>query len=195
MIQFNKFFSCFYFNFCCNTNESLPVIEKIPYQDTYKEWYLSKKNDYFLNNPQRTNDNINYEYSSLFEYTPRGNIILKYDPKQEQFYYYCDSKDISFVLLENVARKFVIIFQCFEIFKEIEKQLSEVEEIKSLLKQKYKDKVNDQKLKELQDKITKQDINKYIYKGKLSDYYFINKPNENNSSTLSYQEYLKLVTK
>ena len=44
----------------------------------------------------------------LFETTPKGNVIMYYDYDKESFNYYCDVKDISYLYLETVVRKYAI---------------------------------------------------------------------------------------
>jgi hypothetical protein len=52
----------------------------------------------------------------LIETTPRGNIIMFYDPYKQGFSYYCDSTCIPYNILNAVAMKYVITFYCRDFF-------------------------------------------------------------------------------
>ena len=52
----------------------------------------------------------------LFEYTPRGNVIMFYDPYKMGFSYYSDQSIISYDLLNSCAMRYVTIFQCYHFF-------------------------------------------------------------------------------
>jgi hypothetical protein len=51
----------------------------------------------------------------LFETTPRGNIIMFYDPYKLGFAYYCD-QSLPYDIINAVAMKYVVVFQCQEFF-------------------------------------------------------------------------------
>lgn len=51
----------------------------------------------------------------LFETTPRGNIIMFYDPYKLGFAYYCDQY-LPYDIINAVAMKYVVVFQCQEFF-------------------------------------------------------------------------------
>jgi len=66
-------------------------------------------------------DNLNYlekqwKTRVLIEYTPRGNIIMFYNPYKMGFSYYCDSTGIPYPVLNAVAMKYVIMFKCRDFF-------------------------------------------------------------------------------
>jgi hypothetical protein len=52
----------------------------------------------------------------LFENTPRGNVILFFDPYRFGFIYYTDTSTLSYTLLNAVAMKYVTIYKCFDLF-------------------------------------------------------------------------------
>jgi hypothetical protein len=47
----------------------------------------------------------------LFENTPRGNVIMFYDPYKLGFSFYCDQKIISYDILNAIATKYVRMFR------------------------------------------------------------------------------------
>lgn len=51
----------------------------------------------------------------LFEFTPRGNVIMFYDPYKQGFSYYSD-QNISYAILNAVAMKYVITYRCRDFF-------------------------------------------------------------------------------
>lgn len=51
----------------------------------------------------------------LFENTPRGNVIMYYDPYKLGFSYYCDQY-LPYDILNTVAMKYVMTFKCYDFF-------------------------------------------------------------------------------
>uniref|UniRef100_A0A6C0HT93 Uncharacterized protein n=1 Tax=viral metagenome TaxID=1070528 RepID=A0A6C0HT93_9ZZZZ len=76
------------------------------YENKYKEKFLTIEGD------RKTNLN-----NILFEATPNGNVIMFYNSEKARFEFYSD-KTIPFRFLETVARKYVIVFQCKNIYIE-----------------------------------------------------------------------------
>lgn len=56
----------------------------------------------------------------LFESTPRGNIIMHYDAYKQGFAYYSDTNGIPYNILNAVAMKYVITYQCRDLFMDNE---------------------------------------------------------------------------
>lgn len=52
----------------------------------------------------------------LYNWTPRGNIIMFYDVYKRGFAYYCDSTGIPYSVLNTVAKKYVRTFMCRDLF-------------------------------------------------------------------------------
>ena len=53
---------------------------------------------------------------SVLECTPNGNVFMKYNLDNEGFDYWSDYKEIPFQHLETVARKYVNIFNCADLY-------------------------------------------------------------------------------
>jgi len=51
----------------------------------------------------------------LFEFTPRGNVIMFYDSYKQGFSYYSD-QHISYAFLNAVAMKYVVMYRCRDFF-------------------------------------------------------------------------------
>jgi hypothetical protein len=52
----------------------------------------------------------------LMDYNPRGNIIMFYDPYKMGFSYYCDQNVVSYDILNAVAMKYVMMYNCYFFF-------------------------------------------------------------------------------
>jgi hypothetical protein len=52
----------------------------------------------------------------MYESTPRGNIIMYYDPYKLGFVYYCDTNTISYPLLNAAAMKYCLMYRCRDFF-------------------------------------------------------------------------------
>ena len=61
--------------------------------------------------------------NALYETTPKGNVIVYYDFEKESFVYYCDTKDIPYLYLETVARKYALTYHCKKIVVDIKKEM------------------------------------------------------------------------
>lgn len=83
--------------------------EKEEVEELYEEKYPLKKNN-------NTNKEPNTELLSIIEYTPNGNVFMKYDLDNESFDYWSDYKEIPFNYLETVARKYVNMFNCSDLY-------------------------------------------------------------------------------
>ena len=70
---------------------------------------------------------------SVMEKTPMGTVIIRYNKEREGFEYWCDDKNIKFDFLETVARKFVMMNFCVQLYhdrhKDIKEQKEEFEKI------------------------------------------------------------------
>jgi len=64
----------------------------------------------------------------LYEITPKGNVIMYYDFEKESFVYYCDTKDIPYLYLETVARKYALAYDCKKIVVDIKKEIKDAKQ-------------------------------------------------------------------
>jgi hypothetical protein len=60
--------------------------------------------------------------------TPKGRIIMYYDFEKESFTYYCDTKDVPYLYLETVARKYALTYHCKKIVVDIKRELDVAKE-------------------------------------------------------------------
>lgn len=52
----------------------------------------------------------------LFETSPRGNIIMYYNPFKNAFAYYCDNASLPYTILNAVVMKYVVLYRCIDLF-------------------------------------------------------------------------------
>ena len=95
--------------------EEEDIVKEVPYHEKYP---LEKNNN--------TNKEPNTDLLSVMESTPNGNVFMKYNLENEGFDYWSDYKEIPFNHLETVARKYVNIFRCADLYlREEEEEESE----------------------------------------------------------------------
>tara|TARA_Y100000389_G_C17319740_1_gene442404 strand:+ start:105 stop:818 length:714 start_codon:yes stop_codon:yes gene_type:complete len=63
--------------------------------------------------------------SIIMENTPKGIVIMYYDFEKESFVYYCDTKNITYLYLETVARRYAINNNCKKLVIDIKQQLED----------------------------------------------------------------------
>jgi hypothetical protein len=88
-------------------------VKLIPYENLYP---LGTKKE----NIQETIENILHK--RVNENTPNGDVMMNYDESSNTFFYWSD-KTIEYKHLEVVARKFVILYDCKEIYVNIFREL------------------------------------------------------------------------
>jgi len=60
----------------------------------------------------------------VFEKTPMGNVIMYYNKDRNSFEYYTDNI-IPYRILDTVARKYVLTYDCCELYVDMEKEIKE----------------------------------------------------------------------
>ena len=58
----------------------------------------------------------------LIENTPRGNVMIYFNPYLLSYQYYSDEQIIPYKILEQVATRYVILFRCKDFFIDVEKR-------------------------------------------------------------------------
>ena len=89
------------------------------------------------------------ENCHVMEFTPLGNVLMKYNKNKESFIFYSDST-IPYRYLEVVGRKFVKQFNCRPIFVDMEEELKLAEE-------KYEKETKEKEQKEEEEKRRKEE--------------------------------------
>lgn len=52
----------------------------------------------------------------MYEFTPRGNVIVYYNPYKHAFMYYSDENSIPYNIMQYVAKKYVVMFRCRDFY-------------------------------------------------------------------------------
>ena len=102
------------------------------------------ENKYPLNEIKHLNGNKPTNVT-IVEHTPDGSVIMSYNYDKEGFEYWCDNKNIKYKFLETVARKFVKMNFCTDLYIDREENI-----------QKQKDHINEMIKKEKEEKEAKE---------------------------------------
>ncbi|MEX0597239.1 MAG: hypothetical protein WD512_12165 [Candidatus Paceibacterota bacterium] len=106
------------------------------------EAYEYKYSDFFEQSTEKeqllltTDEKLKMKKNVITETTPNGNIIMSYyfnekDPELSAFHYYCNDRSIPYKYLDTVARKFVITYNCTELYLYLKTELLKgIEKIK-----------------------------------------------------------------
>ena len=72
---------------------------------------------------ENDNKNLNIKNCSVCESTPDGLVFLQYNKKDEGFEWWSDNKQVAYKFLETVARKYVTVFKCANLYIDREEDL------------------------------------------------------------------------
>ena len=143
----------------------------------------------------------------LFETTPRGNIIMHYNPFKNAFAYYCDNASLPYIILNAVVMKYVLVYRCIDLFidehvsgenpspliqliKDYEKEQDKKPETEKLALPKskafakfknYNKQTTDNSDPNNSDSTTPKMINSIVYMGKIANFSFIQKSSKKKS--------------
>ena len=191
-------------------------IKKIKYEDKY----LKEYRDLLTTQPQITTSKLSdLKHNFVLEQTPLGNTIMYFNyncdyPDTSSFIYYCDHS-LPYNYLDTVARKYVITFNCLNLYIDIKKELKNAEEpepiinpIKETKKPDYKSvfanlknynktritkSTNSSEIKPITNPKHKEVlINRYTSGGKLSNFTFLKKQDKrlvNKNYSLSFADF------
>ena len=113
----------------------------------------------------------NWRAKILFENTPRGNIIMFYDPYKIGFSFYCDQKVVSYDILNAIASKYVRLFRCRHFF--LDESIVPTEHKSPLISTYFEEKNSLPPIKTTikTPKLEQETIkNKFIYLGKIANF-------------------------
>lgn len=103
-----------------------------------RETIINKKLDKFIDN-------------YILEYTPLGNIYMRYNNDKKSFEYFSNNS-IPYRYLEPVGRKYVMTYWCKPIFVDIEEELKKAEEIYDKKKEEEENKRQEEERIKKEDK-------------------------------------------
>jgi hypothetical protein len=183
-------------------DEEESIIEK--YEDKYKIKLET------LEKTETSIDRLNQlKNSFIIETTPYGNVLMFWDQNRLSFTYYSD-KTMPYRFLEVVARKYVIMNRCKDIYYIMENEMktiqvepkkktetsgvfaklknynqSSLHDIKSNVKENrnIKPKPMQQNIPDKKEMVIKEHSNQYSYEGKIMNFSFLKKENKKNNVT------------
>jgi len=114
----------------------------------------------------------------LEEETPLGLVKMYYDQEYKGFMWYCDRNHVPYRILETVARKYIIDFDCYHLYVDLYKELEKSSKLTKRAEEKLSDPSTsslfveakdsrDQLLKKL---AIKNNYLKFKYGGKIEEY-------------------------
>jgi len=119
-------------------------------EEVYEDKYPLDKSDHLKGN-KPTN-------VTIVEHTPDGSVIMSYNYDKEGFEYWCDNKNIKYKYLETVARKFVKMNFCTDLYvdrkENIQKQKDDI--IEMIKKEKEAKEAKEKEAKEAKEKEEKE---------------------------------------
>jgi hypothetical protein len=160
---------------------------------------------------------------TLFEMTPVGNVIMRYNAKKEAFEYYSDCT-IPYRFLDTVCRKYAVTFYCKSLYVVMNDEVKESEaKTKLLQEEKTKERENGEDTKknkgvfakfktynkemgagrigtgkkpteENAPIVVKQRINKFLYLGKTANF-ITGKKEVAEKPKLSFMDFKKMMFK
>jgi hypothetical protein len=189
--------------------EEEKVIEK--YEDKYKNKLET------LEKTETSIDRLNQlKNSFITETTPYGNVLMFWDQNRLSFTYYSD-KTMPYRFLEVVARKYVIMNHCTDIYYIMENEMktiqvepkkktetsgvfaklknynqSSLHDIKSNVKENrnIKPKPIQKNIPDKKEIVIKEHSNQYSYEGKIMNFSFLKKETK-KANNVTFGEYKK----
>jgi hypothetical protein len=195
-------------------NSDKSVVEVESYENKYYDKYDEMESEDLDEDYVKTLKN-----NVLYEMTPKGRIIMYYDFEKESFTYYCDTKDVPYLYLETVARKYALTYHCKKIVVDIKRELDTAKEtnIANDNKSKAQALVDAKKTDNLfasfksynrkgtggsktmnKKFILRQNANRYSYSGKVNTFPFLKRNEykiEKPMDKLDYETFKKLMAK
>ena len=146
-------------------DDPLPSSTKIEvkYEDKYRDQLLH------MDTPTNP-DTKSLDNSFICEYTPIGNVIMKYNNARELFEYYSDIS-IPYRYLETVCRKYVITFKCPHLYIDMESAIkdSEQKHNERIISEKESQKVSEKRVEHKKNVFAKfKSYNKDAGSGKIN---------------------------
>ena len=131
------------------------------YNDNIDSCFYEKDQLNEILKPKDNNLEVEWKRRILYETTPRGNIMMYYDPYKLGFVYYCDTNTISYSILNAAAMKYCLAYRCRDFF--VDNEITPFENPSTLIPIHY----NEPPKKK--DKESKTSINNSVF-AKLKDY-------------------------
>jgi hypothetical protein len=193
------------------------IIPVIKYEDKYKDKFEDL--EYIITDEIRLD---NLKNSFVMEMTPHGNVIMFWNQNNGVFSYYSDGT-MPYRFLEVVARKYVIMYNCKDLYYVMEEQMKEVivetiskkkEDTPSVFaklknynhssidsvakggqqsKQNYKPNSISKPNVVKKNVVLKEKSNHYSCMGRIVNFNFLKREKPKNKMDISFSEYKKLI--
>ena len=170
IILFLSFINAFVYNFYSKTANKIPKVTSDPI-----DIYINKiTKRYEIHSKEESEEQINDEVEKqivneknfMFEYTPLGYVIMKYNNEINSFEYYAN-RSLPYRLLEALGQKFVMLFGCKTLYKHMKYEVKKTETQQKKQQKTYA------KLKPTQKEKIEKTMNIYHFKGKTNEFNFL----------------------
>jgi hypothetical protein len=138
----------------------------------------------------------------LEEDTPLGLIKMFYDHEYKGFMWYCDRNHVPYRFLETVTRKYIIEFDCFQLYVDLYNELEKSKRLTERAEEKLSTTSNSLfvKSKDSQSQLLKllsikNNHLKFKYRGKLEEYKPPTEPSTFNIINIDFSTYKQLKEK
>jgi hypothetical protein len=154
----------------------------------------------------------------IIEYTPVGNIIMRFNNDKKSFEYYSNNS-VPYRYLEPIGRKYVLTYRCKNIFIDMDEEVEKVNKLNELKKneknngtnknnksfgkiQTFKQQLVNKKIDIPANRINQSIINpindadiaikesnRYIWEGRIGDFKIIKSDKKCNRNNISFKEF------
>jgi len=115
-IVINKSVLDTYIDRLCSDFLNTYQLTDIDFNENISEIFYDKEKLQKELEPVNNNVQLEWKRRILYEFTPRGNVIMYYDPYKLCFNYYCDTNSMTNKLLNAVCMKYCTIYRCRDFF-------------------------------------------------------------------------------
>lgn len=117
---------------------------------------MNEANQYVIDN--KLNNFIN---NYVIEYTPIGNVAMRYNHSKGTFEYF-SNRTVPYNYLEVIGRKYVVTFRCKKIFINMDEEIEKVNELNEKNKKSQQCKKEEKNDKKLKQHVSFKDVEKSI---------------------------------
>lgn len=170
IILFLSIINAFGYYFNSKTTNKIPKVTSDPI-----DIYINKiTKRYEIHSKEESEEQINDEVEKqivneknyMFEHTPLGYVIMKYNNEINSFEYY-SNRSLPYRLLEALSKKFVMLFGCKTLYKHMKHKVKKIETQHKTQHKSYA------KLKPIQKEKIEKTMNTYHFKGKTNEFIFL----------------------
>jgi hypothetical protein len=156
----------------------------------------------------------------IIEYTPVGNIIMRFNNNKKSFEYY-SNHSVPYRYLESIGRKYVLTYKCKDIFIDMDEEVDKVNKLNEMKPNKETNKLmkKPQVFKSQQMFTNKKieippnrtgqsiinpinnvemavkDSNRYTWEGRFGDFKFIKTEKKIYKNNMSFKEFKRIHQK